>query len=81
MKFKDAFDQAHKLLTNWKENGVDIAGESQDDWLFRGHVINGDDIMSGHLILINKSDGSMRLFNAGRYNDRQSMKTAKVIDF
>ncbi len=81
MEFKDAFEQANELLTNWGENGVEIAGEAEDDWLFKGHVINGDDILTGNLILVSKSDGSMRLYNAGRHKDRQSIRTAKVIDF
>ncbi len=81
MEFKEAFEQANKILTNWGEKGVEIAGETEEDWLFKGHVINGDDILTGNLILVSKNDGSMRLYNAGYRKDRDAIRTAKVIDF
>ena len=79
MTFKEAFDKVNKLLLNWGENGIDIAGETEGEWIFKGHVVKGDDL-SGSCVIVNKSSGEMRLLNAGRSEDREVTYTAKMID-
>ena len=80
MKFEDAFNEANKVLTNWKENGVALAGEAEEDWLFRGHIINNDTILTGTLILVSKEDGKMRICNTLDPRDNRAIRTAKVIE-
>ncbi len=45
--------------------------------LFKGSDIPGD-MLSGTVILIDKYNGEMRLFNAGRQRDRDAGRTAKL---
>ena len=78
MDFKSAYLQADELLRKWGEKGVIMAGESNADWLFKGHIVPDDDL-SGSLILIDKGSGEMRLFNAGRRRDRDATRSAKPI--
>lgn len=79
MTFKEGFETVDKLLKDWGEGGVDIAGETEDEWIFKGHVVKGDDL-SGSCVIMRKNDGKMRLYNAGRYEDREVTYTAKLID-
>lgn len=78
MDFKSAYLQVDKLLKKWGEKGVIMAGDSETDWIFKGHVVSNDNL-SGSLILVDKSSGEMRLFNAGRRRDRDVTRTAKPI--
>ncbi len=79
MDFNSAYKKADAILKNWGEKGVTTAGEASEDWLFKGSDISGD-MLSGSVILIDKSSGEMRLFNAGRRRDRDAGRTAKLID-
>lgn len=79
MDFNSAYKQADTLLKSWGEKGVVIAGETSEDWLFKGNDVP-EDMLSGSIILIDKNSGEMRLFNAGRRRDRDAGRTAKLID-
>ncbi len=78
MDFKSAYLQVDTLLKKWGEKGVIMAGDSETDWIFRGHVVSGDNL-SGSTILVDKSNGEMRLFNAGRRRDRDVTRTARPV--
>ncbi len=77
--FKDAYTKVNKLLAEWGEGGVDLAGETENEWIFKGHVVKDDDL-SGSCIIVDKNNGEMRLYNAGRYEDREVTYNAKQID-
>ena len=79
MDYQDIYQKVDILLRTWGERGVSMAGDSETDWIFKGHEVNGDSL-SGSLILVDKSSGEMRLFNAGRRRDRDVTRTAKLID-
>lgn len=79
MDFKSAYKKADDLLKKWGEKGITIAGETAEDWLFKGNDVSGD-MLSGSTILIDKNSGEMRLFNAGSRRDRDAGRTAKQID-
>lgn len=66
------------ILKKWGEKGIVAAGDSGTDWIFKGHKISGDEL-SGSVILVDKSNGEMRLFNAGRRRDRDVTRTARPI--
>ncbi|MBR0455653.1 MAG: hypothetical protein IJJ01_03220 [Firmicutes bacterium] len=78
MDFKNAYSQADELLKKWGEKGVIMAGDSDTDWIFKGHVVPNDKL-SGSLLLVDKNNGEMRLFNVGRRRDRDVGRTAKPI--
>ena len=77
--FKDAYTQVNKLLKEWGEGGIDLAGETEKEWIFKGHVVKEDDL-SGSCIIVEKDNGDMRLYNAGRSEDREVTYHAKQID-
>lgn len=79
MTLKDAYSKVNALLARWGEKGVDIAGETERSWIFKGHTVKEDDL-SGSCIIVEKDNGEMRLFNAGRYEDRKVTYEAKQID-
>ena len=77
MDFETAYKQADTILKRWGAKGVEEAGEAESDWIFKGYATKG--IASEAIILIDRSNGEIRIFNAGRRRDRDVTRTAKKI--
>lgn len=79
MAFIDVYTKVNNLLESWEEKGVNLAGETENAWVFKGHGRKNDD-RTGACIIVDKKSEEMRLFNAGRPEDRDVIYNAKSIN-
>lgn len=79
MTFSEAYKKVDKMYFEWGMKGVALVGETENAWIFKSHVINGNDL-SGGSVIVEKTTGEMRLFNIGYLEDRKVGYNAKIID-
>ena len=77
--FKSVYRTVDNLLRKWGERGVALSGETNDCWIFKGHIVEGD-VLSGSCIIVSKDDGNMHLLNTGNPEDREVMYSAVIIE-
>ena len=79
MTFAEAYRTVNQMFSEWGEQGVSLAGETEKAWIFKSHVIPND-ILSGKSVIVEKESGRMRYFNIGNPEDREIAYSATVID-
>ena len=79
MNFAEAYTIVDQIFSKRWQKGIALVGETKDAWIFKSHVISGDPL-SGGSVIVTKKRGTMRHLNVGHLEDRKIAYEAKIIN-